>query len=236
MGIFGFFSQRKREKVRKEAARFRDIEVLESRKGDYGKFREKLLGSSTIMLIIGKRGSGKTSLGMKLLELFHYKTAGDRQCYVVGYSKTRLPRWVKKVDAVGDAPENSVVLIDEGAIGYFSRDSMKQANKILSKMMTIARHKNLTLIIITQNSAMIDVNVLRLADTLLFKEPSLLQSRFERKALRDMFEKVAPLFDGMEDAVSNFYVWDDDFEGIVSYQLPGFWDDEISKSFKNFGK
>jgi len=236
MGIFGFFSERKREKVRKEAVRFRDIEVLESRKGDYGRFREKLLGSSTIMLIIGKRGSGKTSLGMKLLELFHYKTAGDRQCFVVGYSKTRLPRWVKKVDAVGDAPENSVVLIDEGAIGYFSRDSMKQANKILSKMMTIARHKNLTLIIITQNSAMIDVNVLRLADTLLFKEPSLLQSRFERKALRDMFEKVAPLFDGMEDAVKNFYVWDDDFEGIVSYQLPGFWDDDISKSFKNFGK
>ena len=42
---------------------------------------------------------------------------------------------------------------------------------------------------------MIDVNVLRLADTLLFKEPSLLQSRFERKALKDMFEKVAPLTD-----------------------------------------
>jgi hypothetical protein len=155
---------------------------------------------------------------------------------VVGYSKTKLPRWIKKIDKVDDAPENSVVLLDEGAIGYFSRDSMKQANKMLSKMMTIARHKNLTLIIITQNSAMIDVNVLRLADTLLFKEPSLLQSRFERKALRDMFEKVSPLFDGMEDAVKNFYVWDDDFEGIVSYELPLFWSDLISKSFKNFGK
>jgi hypothetical protein len=237
MGILGFFKERKKEKIRKEArTRFKDIQVLESRKGKYDKFREKVLDSSTIMLIIGKRGSGKTSLGMKLLELYHYKTTGTRQCFVVGYSKTKLPRWIRKIDKVDDAPENSVVLLDEGAIGYFSRDSMKQANKMLSKMMTIARHKNLTLIIITQNSAMIDVNVLRLADTLLFKEPSLLQSRFERKALRDMFEKVAPLFDGMEDAVKNFYVWDDDFEGIVSYELPLFWSDLISKSFRNFGK
>jgi hypothetical protein len=237
MGIFGFFKERKKEKIRKEArTRFKDIDVLESRKGKYDKFRDKLLDSSTIALIIGKRGSGKTSLGMKLLELFHYKTTGERQCHVVGYSRTKLPKWIKKIEKVDDAPENSVVLLDEGAIGYFSRDSMKQANKMLSKMMTIARHKNLTLIIITQNSAMIDVNVLRLADTLLFKGPSLLQSRFERKALRDMFKKVAPLFDGMEDAVKNFYVWDDDFEGIVSYELPLFWSDLISKSFKNFGK
>jgi len=90
--------------------------------------------------------------------------------------------------------------------------------------------------ICVSNSAMIDVNVLRLADTLLFKEPSLLQSRFERKALRDMFEKVAPLFDGMDDAVKNFYVWDDDFEGVVTYELPPFWSEMISKSFRNFGK
>ncbi|MBY9004064.1 MAG: DUF998 domain-containing protein, partial [Candidatus Lokiarchaeota archaeon] len=53
-------------------------------------------------------------------------------------------------------------------------------------------HKNLTLVLITQNSAMIDLNVLRLSDTLLFKEPSLLQSKFERKALKDILEKVKP--------------------------------------------
>lgn len=86
------------------------------------------------------------------------------------------------------------------------------------------------------NSAMIDVNILRLADTLLFKEPSLLQSRFERKALKDMFDKVAPLFEGMQDAVRNFYVWDDDFEGLLSYGLPLFWSDDISRSFRDFGK
>jgi len=37
---------------------------------------------------------------------------------------------------------------------------MKQANKMLSKMMTIARHKNLTLIIITQNCLLPSTKIL----------------------------------------------------------------------------
>ena len=234
MGIFGFF-RRGRQKAREQRPGYKDMEVLQTKKGSYEKFRDKMLRSSMIMLIIGKRGSGKTSLGFKLLEFFHYNGKG-RPCYAVGYSKSQLPKWIRKVEAIEHAPDNSVVLLDEGAIGYFSRDSMKQANKVLSKMMTVARHKNLTLVIITQNSAMIDVNILRLADTLLFKEPSLLQSRFERKALKDMFDKVAPLFEGMQDAVRNFYVWDDDFEGLLSYGLPLFWSDDISSSFRDFGK
>ncbi len=231
MGLLDFL---KGKKTKKKRYIFKDIELLETRKGDYQKFRDKLLRSSLIMLIIGKRGSGKTSLGMKLLEFFNHYS--DRKCYIMGYSKTKLPKWMKKIDNVEDAPEGSVLLIDEGAVGYFSRDSMKKANKILSKIMVIARHRGLTLIIATQNSAMIDLNVLRLADSLLFKEPSLLQSRFERKALKDMFEKITPLFKDMVDAEKNLYVWDDDFEGLLSYDLPPFWSEEISKSYKNIRK
>lgn len=149
MGIFGFF-RRGGQKAREQRPGYKDMEVLQTKKGSYEKFREKMLRSSMIMLIIGKRGSGKTSLGFKLLEFFHYNGKG-RPCYAVGYSKSQLPKWIRKVEAVEHAPDNSVVLLDEGAIGYFSRDSMKQANKVLSKMMTVARHKNLTLIIITQN-------------------------------------------------------------------------------------
>ena len=185
MGFLDFLHGSK-QPSKQERARYKKIKLATTKKGDYEKFKDKFLKRSTIMLIIGKRGSGKTSLGMKLLELFRYDA--ERKCHVVGYANTKLPKWIKKIDSIEKAPENAVVLIDEGAIGYFSRDSMQAANKMLSKIMTIARHKNLTVIIITQNSAMLDINVLRLADTLVFKEPSLLQSRFERKALKDMFE------------------------------------------------
>ncbi len=80
---------------------------------------------------------------------------------------------------------------------------------------------------------MIDLNVLRLADSLLLKEPSLLQSNFERKVLKDIYEKIKPKFHALENKKAHFYVWDDDFEGIVKYDVPSFWSEKISTSFKN---
>jgi len=85
--------------------------------------------------------------------------------------------------------------------------------------------------ICVSNSAMLDLNVLRLADVLLFKEPSLLQNRFERKSLQDMFDKVGENFKGLKDKKNYFYVISDDFEGLVSNGLPDFWNESISKSF-----
>lgn len=85
--------------------------------------------------------------------------------------------------------------------------------------------------ICVSNSAMLDLNVLRLADVLLFKEPSLLQNRFERKSLQDMFDKVGENFKGLKDKKNYFYVISDDFEGLVKTSLPDFWNESISKSF-----
>lgn len=220
-----------KKKKSKKKVPFKPFEHAETDKGDLEDFYTKLKRNSLIMLIIGKRGAGKTSLGMKLLEYFHKET--KRKCYTLGYGKTKLPFWLKKVDEMEDIPNNSCVLFDEGAILFSSRESMKNINKELGKIMAIARHKNLTLILITQNSGMIDLNVLRLADTLLLKEPSLLQSKFERKALRDIYEKIAPKFKDKKPKIEHFYVWDDDFQGIAKYDLPEFWSDKISTSFKN---
>ena len=216
---------------KKDKAPYAPFEVIKKDKGSYDKFYDKLKNSSLIFLIVGKRGSGKTSLGMKLLELFHKET--KRNCYTLGYEKTNLPWWLKKAGSIEKIPNNSVALFDEGAILFSARESMKEINKILGKIMAIARHKNLTLILITQNSAMIDLNVLRLADALLLKEPSLLQSKFERKALMEIFAKIKPKFENLEEKKAYFYVWDDDFQGLVKYSLPGFWSDKISKSFRN---
>ncbi len=228
MGILDFFRVKKEE----EKEPYAPFEVTKNEKGSYNPFYDKLKSKSLIILIIGKRGSGKTSLGMKFLELFHNETR--RKCYALGYESTRLPWWIRKVDAIEKIPNNSTVLFDEGAVLFSSRDSMKNINKELGKIMAIARHKNLTLVLITQNSAMIDLNVLRLADTLIFKEPSLLQSKFERKELKDMYEKVKPEFDKLEEKRAYFYVWDDDFQGILKYDLPNFWSEKISTSFKNY--
>ena len=207
------------------------FEYTKEDKGSYEAFYNKLRKSSLILLIVGKRGSGKTSLGMKLVEFFHKET--KRKCYTLGYESAKLPFWLKKANSIEDIPNNSIALFDEGAILFSARESMKNINKELSKIMAVARHKNLTLVLITQNSAMIELNVLRLADTLLLKEPSLLQSSFERKVLKDIYEKIKPKFAEVKEKKAHFYVWDDDFQGMVKYSLPEFWSDNISTSFKN---
>ncbi len=227
MGLLGIFE---RFKKKEEKEPYEAFSLVYHKNGKYDKFYKKMLNYSIIALIIGKRGSGKTALGMKFLEAFSKDTR--KRCYILGYENSKLPRWIRKVENIEDIPDNAVALIDEGAISFFSRDSMKDANKALSKVMAIARHKNLTLILITQNSAMIDLNVLRLADTLILKEPSLLQSKFERKVLRDIYDKIVPAFKEHEKKEDKFYVWDDEFEGMLSYKLPEFWNEKISKSFK----
>ncbi|MEM4215022.1 MAG: hypothetical protein QW484_01520 [Candidatus Pacearchaeota archaeon] len=143
---------------------------------------------------------------------------------------------VKKADSLEKVPNNSAVLVDEGAIVYSARESMKDSNKFLSKLMAIARHKNLSLVLIAQNSAMIDLNVLRLADILLLKEPSLLQAEFERKPLQKIYNKIGNSFKILKEREKFFYVWSDEFIGLLSYNLPQFWNESISKSFSNFKK
>ncbi len=228
MKLFNLF--RKKQK-RKKIEPMQPFSIIKNEEGSFKTFFGKMLNYSLIFLITGKRGSGKTSLGMTLLSVFN---SVNRKCYAIGYDKSKLPRWIRKVESLDKVPNNSCVLVDEGAIIYSSRDSMKNMNKMLGKFMAVARHKNLSLILIAQSSAMLDVNVLRLADILLLKEPSLLQTEFERKALQKIYTNIKPLFRKQDNREKFFYVWADEFRGLLSYNLPEFWNSSISKAFRNF--
>lgn len=225
MGLFNLF---KKKEIREPLQPF---SVNKKVQGEFQEFYNKINKYSLITLIAGKRGSGKTSLGMTLLNIY---SSFDKKCYCIGFDKAKVPGWLKKANNIEEVPNNSCVLIDEGAIVFSSRDAMQDTNKMLGKLMAVARHKNLNLILITQSTAMIDVNVLRLADILLLKEPSLLQAEFERKALQKMYNQIAPFFKKLEKKEQFFYVWSDDFQGLLKYELPGFWNESISKSFSNF--
>lgn len=222
MAIFDFFRKKEQEEL--------SFALEKKVAGSFDDFKKRLDKSGLIILITGKRGSGKTALGFKFIEALSRK----RKAYYLG--KTKLPWFIKQVSDIKDVKNNSVVLIDEAAISYSSRDSMKKSNKLLSELMLIARHKNLSLILVTQNSAMLDLNVMRLADTVLFKEPSLLQARFERKSILDLFKKAEVQFKKIpaEERKKYFYVVDDEFEGMLSFSLPKFWNESISKSFSKF--
>ena len=65
-----------------------------------------------VVLILGKRGSGKSALGYRLLELSRY---GPRP-YVVGVPKSarhQLPGWIGIAASLEEVPPKSIVLVDE---------------------------------------------------------------------------------------------------------------------------
>src|SRR3989344_8452191 len=92
-------------------------------KGSFDEFENKILKSdSTIGLILGARGSGKSAIGIKLLE--NFKATTNKNVYAVGFKKDSLPRWVNVIDNIEEIKNDSFVLVDEGGIEFSSRESM----------------------------------------------------------------------------------------------------------------
>lgn len=226
-------SEKKKGKRRSPAlnkkAEFNPFDIVKTISGDYNTTHERMLKDSLITIVFGKRGSGKSALGFKILENIHSKSG--RPCSVLGVSESVMPSWIDSIDDVESAENGSVVLVDEGAVAFSSRESMRSGNKELGKLLAIARHKNLSIVFITQNTGMIDKNVLKLADILMIKEGSLLQLEMERPEMKKFYEKATSAFAGLEGEKKKYvYVIDSDFEGVISHALPSFWSESISKN------
>ena len=215
-------------------ADYSELKPLRVVDGSAGEFEKRLLHSkSTVGLIIGARGSGKSALGLRILENVHAKT--KRNVCVMGFGEDILPRWVRVVRSVDEIKDGSFLLVDEGGIVFSSRDSMSDANKLLSSLLLVARHKDLSILFISQNSANLEVNAIRQADYLLLRKPSLLQKDFERKKIREVYEEAERNFkESGADAAKATFVYSDEFRGIVENELPSFWSEGVSKSFKKF--
>ncbi|MCD6589637.1 hypothetical protein J7K74_00415 [Candidatus Woesearchaeota archaeon] len=215
---------RKRKRV-KSIPRELFIEV-ERINGDLDSFRSAIIEKSLIGIILGRRGSGKTALALRIAEALR----GKKKIYAMGISNA--PRWIKIIDNIDKAQPDSLLIVDEGAILLGARASMKELNKKFSNLMAISRHRDLSLLIITQNSAMLEVNTLRLADYLLIKKPSLLQSEMERPQIKRIIGKADKAIPD-EDFPKYCYIISDYYEGLVKTSLPGFWSEKISKSMKH---
>ena len=218
-------------KVKAEAG-YEKLDVVKQIKGNLAPFEKKLYSSkSTIGLILGARGSGKSAIGMRLLE--NFKVKSKKKIYALGFKAESLPKWITVVSKVEDIENGSVILVDEGGIEFSSRKSMSDANTVLSDLLLIARHKDLSVMFITQNSANLEINVIRQADYLLLKPSSLLQKDFERKKIKDIYVSAASGFEEFKETVGLMYIYADSFQGFVTNGLPGFWSDKVSKGYSN---
>ena len=208
-----------------------DFKLLETVKGDYEKFIKKVYTTDNkIGVIIGARGTGKTAFGIKFLENMHSRY--KKKCYAIGFNKNEMPDWINVVTSPEEIGNDSIVLIDEGGILFSSRKSMSTANKLLSELILVSRHKNMSILFISQNSSNLDINILRQADFLIFKKSSLLQKEFERKIIQKIYNEIEDKFDKLENIPGILYVYSDEFCGFITNTLPSFWGNKISKSFR----
>ena len=208
-------------------ASYQPFSVERKSEGDIAEFESRISSQSTIGLILGARGSGKSALGMRILENM---AAKGRKVCAMGFDESSLPSWITSVEKVEEIPNGSFVLVDEGGILFSSRDSQSSGNKLLSSLLLVARHKDLSVLFISQNSANLEINSIRQADYLLMRKPSLLQKEFERKKIGKIYDGVdfSSLPDGGKHST---YIYSDEFRGFAANGLPSFWSSRASKSF-----
>ena len=199
---------------------------LKRNSGKLEDFEKLLLEPGKVGIIVGARGSGKSALGMRILE--NIKSKKKEKVYALGFSN--IPDWIIPLTNLKQLKDNSFLLADESGINFSSRNFMSSANKLLSEFLLISRHKNISILFITQNSSNIDVNTLRQADYLLLKPSSLLQLDFERTKIKEIYQEVESDFKKFN-SKDTTYIYSDTYRGFVKNSLPSFWTEKISKGY-----
>lgn len=199
---------------------------------------KKLFRGGNITVVAGRRGSGKSGFGFRILE---DARNASRETYAVGFppeAKQFLPGYINLVDNLTDAKNGSLVLMDEAVLQYNARAWNKSGNTKLLEIIDLARHRDLAVIFIAINTAMLDPNILRAIDTLILKEPSLLQEFMERPFLKKFMNVAMTAFKDIpaNERPAHSYVFDDTFEGMIRTELPTFWSEDLSKSWKNYAE
>jgi len=193
----------------------------------------KIIPVPSVLIILGKRGGGKSGLGYRQLEIFRYIL----NPYVVGIptqAQKLLPDWIGIAHNLNEIPPFSIVLIDEAYLRYHSRDSLSTQSKEMSRFVNLSRQRNLTLVFVTPETRQLDKNIISQANVIIFKEPAMLQIKFDRKELNKITEQAKMAFNnlsGDKRKWSYVYSEDTDFMGLVENSLPTFWSTELSHAF-----
>jgi len=222
-----------RVKKERESRRaiYQQFKIVKTKSGNFKEYEKYLLSDkSKIGIILGARGTGKTAVGIKILENIYAKN--KRKLYAIGFKNEDMPSWIETIETIDQIKNNSTILIDEGGVLFSSRRAMTNPNKMLSDLILVSRHKNLSILFISQNSSNLDINILRQADYLILKPTSLLQEDFERKKIKNIYEETEEDFKKNKSIKGLTYIYSEIFEGFMANPLPSFWSINISKSFR----
>ena len=186
-----------------------------------------------VVLILGKRGGGKSALAYRLLELFQYQLTP----FVVGApsrSQRLFPEWIGICPSLDELPQDCIALVDEAYLLYHSRQSSAATSRDMSQQLNLSRQRNQTLLFVSQEARQVDKNIVSSASVLVFKDLGMLQPDFDRPELRKLVIQAKEAMDTYRaDKKHLAYVYspDADHLGMLTNQLPSFWKPSLSRIF-----
>ncbi len=197
-----------------------------------------LIPHPSIVIILGKRGSGKSALGYKLLEYLRY-TATPYVVALPQEARKLLPDWIGMAASLEDVPPKAVVLVDEAYISYHARSSMAAEAKAMSQLVNLSRQREQTLIFVSQEARQVDKNIASSANVVISKDLGILQLEFDRRELSKIATEARQTFatiTGDKRKWGYVYSPDSNFMGLVENSLPTFWTPKLSHIFATGGE
>ena len=193
-------------------------------------------GKSKIVYIVGGRGSGKTATAFMLAETVHNNTG--QSIYYVGHGVNvkALPRWCKHTEDINKAPNGCFAIIDESGIQFNAREFRDKGNIEMGKLLMIARHKDMSLIFLTQHTALSDTNIQRLRDLVIWKmsnDYTPAEKGTSKSKEHQFWKRVRMMMTPRSQAEALFeYPMKKRFIHF-SHTLPDCWSEELSKTWQD---
>jgi len=210
-------------------------------KDQRGNAWSQVIKPSSAYLILGRRGSGKTALGHFIVERFSQEYSLLPAIVGIPPEKRKLlPKNYVYPLSPADMPENSIGLIDEGAMLMPARKSMSSLNMLMISTLSLVRQRNQITVFVYHYPRMVDVGILAYLDGVFIKEPSVWDVYYGQKGdlLPKLTWKAAELFENMDENKRKSAVFvsapQAKFEGILGNPLPSYWCDDVSKAWAGF--
>lgn len=197
---------------------------------------EDIIRLSTVNVIVGYKGMGKSGLGYHLLE----RVAPIHKLLpvVVNFPREKQgllpPNYVIAPLSQALTTENAMILVDEGTTQLPAGGVLEEFIKACS---SLTRQKDQIIVFIFHASRDIGSRILRGIDALMIKEPSKrqIEQGSKDKWFRALLVKAKQEIRAQKGEKRSFTYVDSEepeFSGLMENPLPSFWSDDLSKAWR----